>query len=757
MTGSITQTAGVSARLILIPLFICMSIAPFPASVLTAAGDSKSASPGNEPVVIARLKSPVGFDGLSDEEAWEGIETLPMVMQIPHFGDQPSERTEVLLAYDDEFLYIAGRLYNHEPSMVQGTTYKRDDYEKSSDSFGVVLDTFNDNENALAFITTPTGSRLDQTVSDLGYVSPNGSWNTFWDVKSVVNEQGWFVEMRIPFHSLRFQERGGKVVMRLSAFRWIARKDEMIVFPRIPQDWGAYSHMKPSMAQPVTFEGIRSANPLYITPYALGGIGQDYELDDDGTAYMRDDEPAKEAGFDAKYSLTNNLTLDVTVNTDFAQVEADDQQVNLTRYSRFFPEKRQFFLERASNFEFNFYGLNRLFYSRSIGIHNGRQAPIYGGVRLVGRAGQWDIGALSMQTEEISDLPSENFSVVRLRRRVINPNSYVGGIVTSRTGTDGSYNAAYGLDGIFRLFGDDNLKLNWAQTFDNGAENDPVSPDPSNLRIHWERYRYTGWAYGLNYSYSGEDYNPGMGFEQNPNSQNCIHFIRYGWNPGERSRIFHHQVYEDFYLHKRNDDDSIEYFYTRAGWVLQARTGSSGDISGTYNYETVRGQLVFSDDAIVPGGTYEFNGVSGNFSTPGGRLLQLSTGFNAGGFYDGSRISQETSLSRSISSHLEVGGSYQYNLVRFPKRSQRFISHIGQFRGLVMLNTSLSLTAFTQYNSAQDIVISNFRLRYNPKEGNDLYLVYDEGFNTDREREIPALPVTKNRTLLIKYTYTFIR
>ncbi|MCE5251128.1 carbohydrate binding family 9 domain-containing protein, partial [bacterium] len=691
-------------------LFVSMFFALSPAFVPTAAGDSTGVSPEYESVVVARLKAPVNFDGLSEEEAWNGITTLPMIMQIPHFGDQPSERTEVLVAYDDNYLYIAGRLYDREPSSVQGTTYKRDDSAKNSDSFGVAIDTFNDSENALAFITTPTGSRLDQTISDLGNVSSNGSWNTFWDVKTVVNDQGWFVEIRIPFHSLRFQERDGKVVMRLSAFRWIARKDEMIVYPRIPQDWGANSHMKPSMAQPVVFEGIRSTNPLYVTPYVLGGIGQDYGLNDEGTAYVRDDDPETEAGFDAKYSLTNNLTLDVTVNTDFAQVEADNQQVNLTRYSLFFPEKRQFFLERASNFEFNFYSSNRLFYSRQIGIHDGRKVPIYGGVRLVGRAGQWDIGALSMQTEEISDLPSENFSVVRLRRRVLNPNTYIGGIVTSRTGADGSYNTAYGVDGIFRLFGDDNLKLNWAQTFDDGAKNDPVSLDPANLRIHWERYRYTGWAYGLNYSYSGKDYNPGMGFEQNPNSQNYIHFLRYGWNPGKQSRIFQHQVYEDFYLHKRNDDDSIEYFYARAGWVLQTRSGSNGHICGTYNYETVSGELAFSDDAVVPEGTYEFYGVSGNFSTPGGRLFTLSTEIDAGQFYDGSRISMETSLSRSISSHLEVGGSYEYNHVRFPERSQRFISHIGQFRGLIMVNTSLSLTAFVQYNSAQDIVISNLRL-----------------------------------------------
>ena len=712
-------------------------------------------------ILAHRIDSPIILDGLSDEPAWEKIEPFPVVMQMPIFNSEPSERTEIRLAYDDDYLYVAASLYDSQPELIHATSMKRDYDEENSDSFGIVLDTFNDNENGLSFITTPTGSRIDKAIyGDLqgggsGAGGANSTWNTFWDVKTVRNGDGWFAEMRIPFSSLRFQESDDRVVMGFSAYRWIARKDERIVFPAISQEWGTRSHMKPSKAGKIAFTGLRSHKPLYFTPYLLGGLGHSYNLNSTNTGYKKDEEPAKEAGFDLKYGITSNMTLDVTVNTDFAQVEADDQQVNLTRFSLFFPEKRLFFLERASNFDFNFYGRNRLFHSRRIGIHNGKQVPIYGGARLVGRIGKWDLGFLSMQTDETEELTTENFGVLRLRRQAINQYSYLGGILTSRMGTDGSYNSAYGFDGIIRVFGDDYLKFNWAQTFENDRDNDPADIDISKIRVHWERYRHVGWAYGLNYSRAGKDYNPGMGFEQYNNLSNYIHFARYGWNSSRKSLWYQHEWYEDLWLHIRNEDYSVKSCLARTGWHGSTKSGYNGAISLTYNYEDVEEKLSFSEDADVPMGTYEFYGVMGNFSTPSGRLFTVISSFNAGEFYDGSRVSLSLSPSRSISSYMELGGTYQLNCVDFSNRNQEFTSHIGRLRLLAMLSARFSMTAFVQYSSAADKTIANIRFRYNPREGNDLYLVYDEGINTDREREDPLLPFTSDRTVMLKYNYTF--
>jgi len=706
---------------------------------------------------IPRIRSTVKLDGFSDEKAWEGIEPLPVVMQIPHFGRDPSERTEIVVAYDDDYFYAAGRLYDSQPSKIHATTNKRDDWKNNTDQFGIVIDTFNDKENALGFITTPTGQRIDITVHESPQGSPgtNASWNTFWDVAVKRTAKGWFAEMRIPFSSLRFQEIDGRVVMGLTAFRWIARKDEMGVFPAIPNKWSSGSHIKPSQAQEIALGKIRQRKSLYITPYLLGGIGQSYNLNNAGMEYKRKDDPAHETGVDIKYGLTSNLTLDATINTDFAQVEADNQQVNLTRYSLFFPEKRLFFMERSSVFAFNFYGQNRLFHSRSIGVYKGKQVRIYGGGRLVGRAGPWDIGFLSMQTEKTEELPSENFGVLRMRRQVINPNSYVGGIVTSRMGMDGTYNTAYGLDGIFHLFGEDYLMLNFAQTFENSGENNPLSLDPAKIRAHWERRTYNGLAYGTNHTRTGSDYNPGMGFEMSENYSRNIGFVRYGFMPGKQSRLLRHIPYVDWHYYWRNPDNSLESSQTRYGWWFMTRSGYSLHIAATHSYEDLRKTLSFSENADVPADNYTFYGMEGNFSTPGGRLFTINTNMNAGSFYDGSRVSFSVSPSMSISSNLELSGTYQFNRILFPDRDQEFNPNIGQLRILAVLSSVFSATSFIQYSSADRKVITNVRFRYNPHEGNDFYLVYDEGFKTDLKHDDPLYLSNRNRTVMFKYTYMF--
>ncbi len=448
---------------------------------------------------IKHISSSIELDGIINEVIWQTIKPLPVIMQEPNFGRQPSEKTEIRIAYNDDYLFIAASCYDSEPDKIQSPSKKRDEMNLNNDWFGIIIDTFNDKENALAFFTTPAGLRLDMIVFNdaEGNFPLNSSWNTFWDVATVTDDEGWHAEMRIPFSSLRFQTIDGNVVMGLITWRWIARKYEVVLYPQIPRQWGFWSKFKPSQAQEVVLKGINRINPFYIAPYLLGGMTPTFELNDSETAYQHIDDPAHEIGLDIKYGLTSNLTLDFTVNPVFAQVEADNQEINLTRFSLFFPEKRLFFQERSSNFEFKFDGPNRLFYSRRIGIYEGQRVPIYGGAKVVGRIGQWDLGFLTMQTAPIDSLSSENFSLLRLRRQVINPYTYIGCMVTNRIGTEGTYNSSYGLDGIFRLFGDDYLSVRWAQTFENDKPNKPSSLDAARISIYWERrtlllkYSYT--------------------------------------------------------------------------------------------------------------------------------------------------------------------------------------------------------------------------------------------------------------------------
>jgi len=730
---------------------------------------------GQDPLVIKKIGENIVFDGLPFEDIWNEVEPFPVVMFQPNFGQEPTEKTEIRLCYNDQYLFLSGRLYDMDPLKIKSTTKKRDDFGGNSDGFGIILDTFDDNENALLFATTPLGLRSDfmifnDAVGRMNHMPFNISWNTFWDVKTVINKEGWFVEIRIPISSMRFQDIDGVTTMGLIVWRSIPHKNETIIFPAIHPKYGIWAMMKPSQAQKIVFNSIKPEKPIYIAPYALSGISEVHELNEEETAYIKDNTPTLEGGLDVKYGLTSNLTLDITLNTDFAQVEADDEQVNLTRFSLFFPEKRLFFQERSSNFSFNLGGPSNLFYSRSIGIYDEKPVRIYGGARIVGRAGKWDIGLLDMQTSPVWErdstgqkqkvLPSENFGVLRIRRQVINPNSYVGGILTSRMGTNGSYNYAYGLDGIFRLFGDDYLDVKWAQSFETDSLNDPLSLKPSRIRLSWERRTEEGPGYDFSFSWSGEHFNPGMGFQMRENYYMGRGQIQYGWLSGENSKLYSHKIFLSVMKFNNVEDLSLESASIGPGWSFQTKNSSIGNFRINYNIEDVKEEFTFPDeaeipDAEIPMGRYDYWDFRGLFITPMTKSFYTIGMLDVGQFYDGTRFSITLRPTWNISSSFELSGMYQLNRLDFKVRDQEYTSHISRFKLMYMFSTKLSASIFIQYNSEVDAIITNFRLRFNPREGNDLYLVFNEGRNTRLDREVPALPSISDRTILVKYTYTF--
>ena len=713
-----------------------------------------------ERLAIPRLNGPLTLDGISNEPAWQKVRPFPLIMHIPKFGEQPSERSEALLAFDDNFLYVAGRLFDREPSKIQAPTKKRDAAVGSTEWFGIILDTFNDKENGLGFFTTPSGLRWDAAIfSDAQPAtsedSPiNRSWNVFWEVATARTEEGWFVEMRIPISSLRFQNAGGRVVMGLIISRWIARKNEMDIFPAIPRNWGDMSNWKSSQAQEVEFIGLRPRNPFYITPYLLAGHSRTSDLNHEETAYLAAAEPKFEMGLDVKFGLTTNFTVDLTANTDFAQVEADEAQVNVTRFSLFFPEKRLFFQERSSNLEFGLGGQDRLFYSRKIGLFEGRAVRIYGGARIVGRLGGWDLGFLDMQTAPVEGLASENFGVFRLRRRVLNAFSYLGGIITSRVGRDGSFNTAYGLDGILRLFGDDYLTFDWAQVFKTGASNRALSLNPSHMGLTWKRRTNIGPGYHLSFFRSGPDFDPAMGFLARENTSLLSWCGMYGWAPRKATVLYQHNAFVEGLVYWNNTSGRVESIEFGTGWNFSMTSGLSGKIMPRFFAEDVSEKFSFAEDAEVPKGRYSFYSLKGEVQTPPGNLLVAAFTFEAGSFYDGWRISAGAAPTWSAVPDLELSGLFQYNAVCFPSRGQEYIAPLARLTVLATLSTQFSASAFIQYDGGSEAVIANVRFRYNPKEGTDIYLIYNEGWNTNRFHEIPIPPLSRGRTVLLKASTT---
>ncbi len=723
---------------------------------LSAQEPQPTVSKGDEAIfTVQRISGVVELDGLSDESTWQGVDPLPLSMYTPTFRADLTERTEIRVAHDDYHLYVSARCYDSDPSAIRVNSLYRDGLS-GDDTFGVLIDPFNDNDIGLWFWTTPAGVRGDVSIGGDGQGVRNGDWNAHWDVAAVQTSEGWFAEMRIPFSSLGFQAAGGRVEMGISAYRYIPRKNERQVFPEISPE---FDNLRPSLARDAVLEGVIARKPVYVTPYVLSGVGQTSALNEAEDAYRLNSEREAEIGVDLRYSLTSNLTLDLTANTDFAQVEADGFQVNLTRFSLFYPEQRQFFQERSGIFDFSTGGETRLFYSRRIGLHEGDAVRILGGARVVGRVGDWDVGFLDMQTERTVDLPSENFGVARARRRVFNDYSNAGAMLTTRIGDDGSYNVGYGLDGTFRLAGDDYLVLRWAQTFDDSliSARGFDFAESAAMRVYLMRARERGFQYFLSARRFGSDYEPGMGFVTRRDFTDLFYsfaFFHYPEGDGPFRRIDPFQLFGSVAL--RNEDGSVESAFVEHDldfiWKSESRLGLDLELY----YEDLPEQLDFPSETFIPAGSYWFPRFEFDYTTPPGRVFRTSLGGGVQQFYDGWRGNVWMGPRMNLSRHLGLYVGYTFDMVRFPDRDQGFDSHIFSLRANTAVNTKVSLRAFFQFSNVSEYAAANVRLRYNIREGNDFWLVYNEGLNTNRERLDPALPLTDNRTVVLKYTHTLV-
>ncbi|HLO57212.1 MAG TPA: DUF5916 domain-containing protein [Bacteroidales bacterium] len=718
--------------------------------------------------VIPRLNEKIVFDGYMNEAVWNDLPPLTFVMHTPVFGKEPTEKSDVRIGYDNECLYVGARLFDDSPSEIMMTSRKRDEISAGNDWFQVIFDSFNDKENGVVFATNPLGLRTDYTIlkdgiADMPELPFNVNWNTFWDVKTHVDDKGWSLEMRIPLSSLRYKDINGTVTMGLICVRSVPRLNETYISPAIPPNWGRFSFMRVSQAREVKFKDIRSKKPFYIAPYVIGGYQKQNLLNQAETAYYQDNDPKISGGLDLKYGLTNNLTLDVTLNTDFAQVESDDQRVNLTRFDLFYPEKRSFFQERSSIFAFDFEQGNSLFYSRRIGLSEDEPLPLYGGVRLTGMMNKWDVGILDMQTREFNsykdsshNLPSENFGIIRMRRNVINKNSYVGAIMSSRAGIDGSYNVSYGADAILKFFKDDYLNIKIAQVVTDSLHYNLFSVNPTAIYANWKRFRNEGLGYNFSYGRYGKDYDPGSGFHMHDNYSYYNGSLRYGWLCKEASALQSDGFQVTLMNYQSNLTGKTESSILSAGYYFNMKSGMFSYQGINRQFESVTDSFEFSDKACIPPGNYNFWMLEMHSMTASVKPFYIGMDLFAGSFYDGNRFSVMLAPSWNVSASVQLKAEYEYNRLRFSTRGQKFEGNVGRLRALWMMSTKLSFSSFIQYSNADHYTGVNLRFRYNPREGVDLYVVYNEGRNSDLNREVPHLPALSDRTFMVKFTYTIL-
>src|SRR4051812_45607815 len=572
---------------------LCVQLALAVAAATTASAQKLP------PLGIRRLSAPVTIDGNPNDAAWRDIEPLPMTLYTPIFRGTPTQRTEIRVAYDNEYFYAAGWFYDQDASSIRVNSLYRDRWN-GDDAFAIYIDAFNDKRNSKWFGTTPGGIRFDQLVSDDG-ATLNGSWDTSWSAATTLTKDGWFAEIRIPFSSLGFRtDAEGKAVMGLTVTRLVSRMEERVTFPEIdPRS----EFRRPSVAREVVLRNVRPRTPLYVTPYALTGRAQNaVSIAGTPAAFHNIGKTSREVGLDVRYPLSGNLTLDLTANTDFAQVEADDQQVNLDRFPLFYPERRRFFQENSGLFDFttSFAGL-RLFNSRRIGLTPAlTPIPVTGGARLVGRMGAWDVGMLQMQTRADDGFPTENFGVLRMRRPVFDPLSTAGFLATSFFDGNGRRNVAGGADGSFHVHGDHYLVLKAAGVTDRGDTTGASLSDRSLIDAKWERRTGRGLQYNVNFTRAGKDYAPELGFT--PRRDFTSANVYGNWFLFTDSSRFFRRVYPGALAFQtfRNSDHALE----SAQWAVwvewDAKNGGGGWVEPKAFHENVLIPFTIGGTAQVP-------------------------------------------------------------------------------------------------------------------------------------------------------------
>ena len=727
--------------------FSAMALCSVPASSLAQRHPA-----GASPLVLTRLEGPVVIDGMPNESAWQRIPTLPLTMYAPVYRGTPTQRTEIRVAYDDEFFYAAGWFYDTDPSGIRVNSLYRDRWN-GDDAFAIYIDAFNDNRNAKWFGLTAGGVRFDQLVSDDG-ATLNGSWDTFWTARTTITSDGWFAEVRIPFSSIGFRtDADGRATMGLTVTRLVSRLEERVTFPDIDPK---FEFRNPSQAEDVVLHDVRSHKPLYVTPYALTGLARTATAPvGDATAFGTDRKTSREIGVDVRYPLSGNLTLDLTANTDFAQVEADDQQVNLDRFPLFFPERRRFFQEGSGIFDFVAGGGARLFHSRRIGLASDfSPVPIYGGARLVGRVGNWDVGFLEMQTERQAATPSENFGVLRLRRPVLNPFSTAGLMITSYNG-GGRTNLGLGADGVIRVTGDHYLTLKYSATMDSDDSSTVSLGSRSLFDFKWERRVSRGLQFNVNGTRLGRDYRPEIGFLQRSDYTTANAIGNYFIYTNDSRWLRRYYPGALAFTTWRNADGAVE-SAQYAVWVeWDTKGGGGGWIEPKLFHENVATAFTIGD-ATVPAGAYDFADLQVYLSMGAGKKLRTAMDVRSGTYFDGTRTQIILTPTWNASSHLELGTDYQLSHLEFGTRRQIENVQLVRLRIRAALDAQASGNAFVQYNSTTNRLDFNVRLRYAFAEGTDLWLVYNEGLDTDPVRDLTGIrsPTSLARTVLLKYTHT---
>ncbi len=714
------------------------------------------------------METPPTLDGHVTELAWQGVAPAQdFVQQQPVEGAEASEKTEVRFGYDNNMLYVGIICFDSQPDHIVVTQNRRDGSLTDTDSIQILFDTYRDGQNGFIFGTSPTGIEYDAQVSkggqgegggvprsgggggggqgaqQAGASSFNLNWDAVWEVHAQITERGWEAEMAIPFKSLRYMP-GRDQTWRVQVMRNLRRNNEQSFWAPVSR---AFDLTQVDAAGEIEGLDLNLHRTLRMTPYVLGGFKQDYTRPQDQNQF------AHNAGMDLKYSLTSSLTLDTTLNTDFAQVEVDETQINLTRFDVFFPEKRPFFLENSGTFDFGTPRETEIFFSRRIGIDDsGQQVPIDGGVRLSGTTGQYEVGVLGMKTRAIDGVSASNsFGVVRLKRKLRN-RSNVGVIAINRQSMspfagERAFNRTFGFDANLGLGRYANWQNYYAMT---------VSPGLSgSTHAVASAFRYDNRHEQviLGYHEVGKNFNPEVGYVQRFNYRRPTFGYRQTFYP-ENSRIrsiYPHMQWNRWYTLGRNE---VESGYDHFDYGMNWQSGEALAVAFNRSFERLDRPFQVFPGVILPTGRYGFNEIHGTYSTNQSSPVFGGLNVTIGNFYSGTIRSVGLTGGVRKGTNVSWTGNWTRNFIDLP---------VGDFStDLIGLRFNWSFTpkryiqAFTQYNSRSNQVGTNIRFALLSTSSNGLFIVYNTRAATvDYFDPHNVQRVTQSQALFIKFSYLF--
>ena len=690
--------------------------------------------------VAVPIPSPPIIDGVLDEPFWALVQPVTGFLQRdPVDGAPASEKTEVRIAYTPTALYFGMTMHDSEPNLIRGNILQRGGWIDKDDNIRIALDTYDDDRNAYMFEVGVLGTQDDALISDES--STDWNWDGIYTTEARITEEGWVLEIEIPFTTIRFDDTEAPE-MGIAIARTIRRKNESVFWPHIGQEYRSGIVQVSRYARMTGLRDLQKSRHIELKPHAISGATHTSENGNDTRI---------NAGIDIKASFTSNSTLDLTYNTDFAQVEADNVQVNLTRFSLFFPEKREFFLERAGLFQFGAPRETEVFFSRRVGL----DADILGGGRFTGQAGPISIGAMSLRTAginvpgSVSDPPNTGAGawnlVTRVRGNVL-PRMTVGGIVTSKE-TVAGHNRVAGADLQSRFWSSSSFLLWAAKVWDSDYAGSDGSSVAGQAELMLQNDRY---IFEITRTVIGEAFDPALGFVPRPDQK------RWGGQVGVQPRFENSSWARQFFLalganHIQGIDGEKQSHFRRLTARLDFQSGDRANLALTERFEGLS-EHARINGRMVSAGDYRFRRLSAGFTPDRARSVGLKFNAALGDFWSGTRTELGGGLVWIANKHLTVDGSVSWNDISLPVPDGDFTTTLISTRLEAALSRKLFAYALVQWDDVSQTLQSNIRVDWIHTPGSDLFVVLDTGYLTG-PLELPRDPRWLRRTGIIKLTY----